>query len=111
MKFYQFAFPVCLTLGIALSGCSDDQSNSNSNTSQHTSTQKAEMFDDLPKVDRAEEANSLRISDLADYWILNPGVREFGIAKGRFTEGNKPSELKWAKTHLRWNPQAKWKSS
>lgn len=109
MKLNQFAFPVCLALGVALSGCSDDQSNSNA--SRHTSAQQVSKTNELPKVNRVEEASSLRMSDLADYWKLNPGVREFGVDKGRFTEGDKESELKWAKTHLRWNPQAKWKSS
>lgn len=109
MKLNQFVFSACVALGAALSGCSDDQSNSNS--SHSTSTQQVSKSKELKKVNRVEEASSLRMSDLADYWKLNPGVREFGVDKGRFTEGDKESELKWAKTHLRWNPQAKWKAS
>src|SRR5690606_13710938 len=59
---------------------------------------------------RTRLAQTLTVDGLPRYWKLNPGVRDWGLnppdGRARFREGNKISELQWAKTHLRYNPKA-----
>ena len=45
---------------------------------------------------------------LPHYWAQNPGAREWGIANGRFVEGDVVKERWFARMHYKHNANAKW---